>query len=149
MSLQEWRDLVVYQLNDDGLEEEVPEVETQKMKAELTSERVLLICRYDIRKIYIWKGPKSPVRKRFISSRVASRLQETATSQRGMHMKIVSVDAGDEPIDFLQAFDLTSYEVTEEDKPEDMYYITNLEKQKLAEAEAAKQREAQSQEKQE
>ena len=36
---------------------------------------MLIIIREDLRRIYIWKGSKSPVRKRFISSRVTQDLQ--------------------------------------------------------------------------
>jgi len=147
--VEEWRDFVAYQLNDDGIEEELTHIEIDNISTELNNERVLLLCRYDLRKIYIWKGPRSPVRKRFISSRVAARLQEKATNTRGMHLKIISVDAGDEPVDFLSSFNVKSYEITEEDKPEDLYYVTNAEKQKMAELEAAKKQEEESQKPQE
>ncbi len=149
MTVEEWRDFVAYQLNDDGLEEELPSLDLQTIKHELTSERVLLLCRYDLRKIFIWKGPRSPVRKRFISSRVASRLQEKATNSRGMHLKIISVDAGDEPADFLSSFGVSKYEIKEEDKPEDLYYVTNAEKQKIVESSSAKQKEEAANQKQE
>ena len=149
MSVDEWRDFVAYQLNDDGAEEELTSLDLQNIKQELTSERVLLLCRYDLRKIYIWKGPRSPVRKRFISSRVASRLQEKATNTRGMHLKIISVDAGDEPADFLSSFNLERYEIKDEEKPEDLYYVTNAEKQKMAELGTQKQNQQATQQKQE
>jgi hypothetical protein len=149
MSVEEWRDFVAYQLNDDGAEEEIPSLDLQNIQQELTSERVLLLCRYDLRKIYIWKGPRSPVRKRFISSRVASRLQEKATNTRGMHLKIISVDAGDEPADFLSSFNVSKYEIKDEDKPEDLYYVTNAEKQKILESAGANQKENAAKQKQE
>ena len=149
MSVDEWRDFIAYQLNDDGAEEELPSLDLQNIKQELTSERVLLLCRYDLRKIYIWKGPRSPVRKRFISSRVASRLQEKATNTRGMHLKIISVDAGDEPTDFLSSFNVEKYEIKDDEKPEDLYYVTNAEKQKINELGAEKQKQDAAQQKQE
>ena len=84
------------------------EADVDNISALFTNEGVYLFVRYDLRRIYIWKGPKSPVRKRFISSRVGSKIQE-ASSKIGMHLKIVSVDAGDEPVEFLRNFKIESY----------------------------------------
>ncbi|MHA2393655.1 MAG: hypothetical protein ACXAEX_17090, partial [Promethearchaeota archaeon] len=70
-----------------------------------------------------------PVRKRFISSRVAQELQEELRADSRYHRcKIVSVDAGDEPTEFLQAFQLESMEVTE--RLADMRYVRNIERDK-------------------
>ncbi len=96
---EDYKDFRVYKLQDDGEKVELPDIEMEKVSEQFSSENVLLLVRFDLRKIFIWKGPKSPVRKRFISSRVSAGIQSEC-GDMGMHMKIVSVDAGDEPIIF-------------------------------------------------
>ena len=54
----------------------------------------------------------------------------------GRHLKIVSVDAGDEPIEFLSTFKLESMEITE--KINDMVYVRNIERDRLKEEEIKK-----------
>ena len=125
---EEYRDFRSYQISDESEAIEL-EVELEKIKELFNSEGVYLFIRYDLRRIYIWKGPRSPVRKRFISSRIASKFQENA-SQVGKHLKIVSVDAGDELIEFLNAFNVESYKVSAEERPDDMYYLRNEERRK-------------------
>lgn len=134
---EEYKDFRCYQLTDDGEREEL-DVELKNTEQLFNSEGVYLFVRFDLRRIFIWKGPKSPVRKRFISSRVGSKLQEES-SQVGMHLKIVSVDAGDEPIEFLRAFNTNPYEIKEGEKLEDMYYIRNDERRKMEEEKLAKE----------
>ena len=96
----------------------------------LHSAQVVVIVKEDLRRIYIWKGAKSPVRKRFISSRVASALQEELVNSAAFHRcKIVSVDQGDEVDDFLNAFQFESMAV--EEKLADMHYIRNVEREKM------------------
>ncbi|TFG02791.1 MAG: hypothetical protein EU542_04170 [Promethearchaeota archaeon] len=96
----------------------------------LHPEQVLVIVKEPIRRIYIWKGAKSPVRKRFISSRVASKLQEELVKEAAFHRcKIVSVDQGDEVIEFLNAFNFESMPV--EEKLADMRYIRNVDREKM------------------
>ncbi|MHA2120277.1 MAG: hypothetical protein ACW990_03630, partial [Promethearchaeota archaeon] len=81
---------------------------------------------------------KSPVRKRFISSRVAQELQqELRLDSRYHRCKIVSVDAGDEPVEFLNAFQLESMEVTE--RLEDLRYIRNIEREQMAKSATPKE----------
>ena len=127
----EYKDFRAYLLRDDGEKEEV-EAEIETIGEHFNNETVLLLVRFDLRRIFIWKGPKSPVRKRFISSRVGSKIQEES-SKIGMHLKIVSVDAGDELVEFLNAFKVESYEVDEDDTVEDMYYIRNEDRKKMEE----------------
>jgi len=126
-------DFQVYELLDSG-ERSPLNVVQDNIKEILNIENVLLILRLDLRRLFIWKGPKSPVRKRFISSREGSKLQEEL-AKFGMHLKIVSVDAGDEPAEFLQAFRLEQMEISEADKMEDLRYIRNEERRKMEEAE--------------
>jgi len=76
--------------------------------------QVLVIVKEGLRRIYIWKGVKSPVRKKFIASQVAAQLQNDLVVNGHFHRcKIISVDQGDEPRDFLRAFDLESTEIPE------------------------------------
>ncbi|MEJ2293763.1 MAG: hypothetical protein P8Y23_03255, partial [Candidatus Lokiarchaeota archaeon] len=80
----------------------------------LNPEKVLLLVREDLRRIFIWKGAKSPVKKRFISSKAARELQgELMKDKKFQHCKIVSVDQGDEVQEFLDAFNLEPMEVKE------------------------------------
>ena len=65
----EYKDFRAYLLRDDGEKEEV-DAEIETIGEHFNNETVLLLVRFDLRRIFIWKGPKSPVRKRFISSRV-------------------------------------------------------------------------------
>ena len=76
--------------------------------------QVLVIVKEGLRRIYIWKGFKSPVRKKFIASQVAAQLQNDLVVNGHFHRcKIISVDQGDEPRDFLRAFDFESTEIPE------------------------------------
>ncbi|MFX1275638.1 MAG: hypothetical protein ACFFBP_11620 [Promethearchaeota archaeon] len=118
---------MVFELDDSGerIRVDVPEDDLQSY---LHPEQVFVIVKEPLRRIFIWKGAKSPVRKRFISSRVASELQEILVKQAAFHRcKIVSVDQGDEPTEFLRAFRLESMEVVE--KMEDLRYIRNIERE--------------------
>lgn len=130
--MTEYETFMVYELDDSGDKNKISMAE-EELQSILHPEQVLVIVREDLRRIFIWKGPKSPVRKRFISSRVAQELQEELRKDASYHRcKIVSVDAGDEPIEFLNAFQLESMEVTE--RLADMRYVRNIEREKMSEA---------------
>jgi hypothetical protein len=123
---------MVYELDDSG-ERVRLNISENDLQSALHPEQVLVIVKEEIRRIFIWKGAKSPVRKRFISSRVASALQEELVKIAAFHRcKIVSVDQGDEVSEFLRAFRLESMEVTE--KLEDMRYIRNIDREKMLDA---------------
>ncbi|MFX1398838.1 MAG: hypothetical protein ACFFAS_17545 [Promethearchaeota archaeon] len=125
--MSEYDFFMVFALDDSGdrIKLDVPEDDLQ---SGLHPEEVLVVVKEPLRRIFIWKGAKSPVRKRFISSRVAGSLQEELVKQAAFHRcKIVSVDQGDEPVEFLRAFNLESMEVTE--KMEDMRYVRNIERE--------------------
>ena len=129
--MTEYETFMVYELDNSGerIKLEFPEEQIQE---KLHPEQVLVIVREDLRRIFIWKGPKSPVRKRFISSRVASALQEELMKDQRYHRcKIVSVDAGDEPSEFLNAFKLESMVVSE--RLADMRYVRNIERERMGE----------------
>ncbi len=80
----------------------------------LNPHQVLVIVKEDIRRIYIWKGVNSHVRKKFIASRIAAELQSDLVVNGHFHRcKIISVDQGDEPNDFLRAFNFKTIEVPE------------------------------------
>ena len=80
----------------------------------LDSNQVLIIVKEGLRRIYIWKGVNSHVRKKFIASRVAADLQNDLVVDAHFHRcKIISVDQGDEPNEFLRAFGFTSAELPE------------------------------------
>jgi len=128
--VSEYETFMIYELDDSGervrldisVESEVEEI--------LHPEQVVVIVKEDIRRIFIWKGAKSTVRKRFISSRVAQGLQEELVKGAAFHRcKIVSVDQGSEPVEFLNVFGLESMPVTE--KLADMRYIRNIDRQKM------------------
>lgn len=130
--MTEYETFMVYELDDSG-EKVKLDIEEKKLQENLHPEQVLVIIKEDLRRIFIWKGPKSPVRKRFISSRVASALQEDLMKDARYHRcKIVSVDAGDEPTEFLNTFSLESMEVTE--RLADMRYVRNIERERMEQA---------------
>ena len=80
----------------------------------LDSHQVLVIVKEVLRRIYIWKGVNSHVRKKFIASRIAAELQSDLVVNGHFHRcKIISVDQGDEPNDFLRAFNFKTLEVPE------------------------------------
>jgi hypothetical protein len=81
------------------------------------------------------------VRKKFIASRVASELQQELMKQAGFHRcKVISVDQGEEPEDFLNAFGFKSQNIQKpveekktevsslEMKPHEEHQITNQSK---------------------
>ncbi|TXT64594.1 MAG: hypothetical protein BAJALOKI3v1_190035 [Promethearchaeota archaeon] len=123
---EEYDFFMVFELLDSGEKQRI-DVDESDLQSILAPEQVFVIVKEDVRRIFIWKGVKSPVRKRFISSRVASSLQEELQKEAAFHRcKIVSVDQGDEPVEFLSTFNLESMEVKE--RPQDMRYIRNIEK---------------------
>lgn len=131
MSNADYEDFIVFYLEDDGSYKKLEGVSQETLGKVLNDEEVLLVVREDMHRLYIWKGPKSPVRKRFISSKTAAGIQEEYRKNGGRHLKIVSIDAGEEPVEFLAAFDLKPYQVT--GVLEDMKYIRNVDRDKMKE----------------
>ena len=120
-----YEEFIVYDLEKTG-ERKKLEIKQDNLQLHLNSEQVLIIVREDLRRIFIWKGSKSPVRKRFISSKVAQQIQKELIDDARYHRcKIVSIDQGDELQEFLNAFKLESMEATE--RLPDMRYIRNIE----------------------
>ncbi len=122
MAGRELEDFVVFEVEESGERKQVEVITPQTLQSILHAKQVLVILRWDIRRIFIWKGSASPVKKRFISARIATELREEVKGG----VKIVSVDQGDEVEEFLDAFELESMPVT--DTLEDMRYIRNSEK---------------------
>jgi hypothetical protein len=121
---------MVYELDDSGERERLDINDESELENILHPEQVVVIVKEELRRIYIWKGAKSPVRKRFISSRVAQSLQEELVKVAAFHRcKIVSVDQGSEVEEFLNVFNLESMPVVE--KLADMRYIRNIDRQKM------------------
>ena len=123
MSVQELDDFIVYELEDTGMRKQIRNVTVKRIQSILHSKQVLIMVRRDLKKIFIWKGSASPVKKRFISSRVATALRDELEE----NCRIISVDQGDEAQEFLNAFGLESMPVTE--VLEDIYYERNSEKE--------------------
>jgi len=118
-----------YKVEDTGEYKKI-DISKNDLVHKLNPEQVILLVREDLRRIFIWKGAKSPVKKRFISSKVARELQSDLMEEHHFHhCKIVSIDQGDEMQEFLDAFDLESMEVR--DRLPDMRYIRNSEKPKI------------------
>ena len=129
--MSDFENFLTYEVDNAGERKKVI-VEQKELQSLLHPEQVLVIVREDLRRIYIWKGAKSPVRKRFISVRVARDLQtELQNDSRYHRCKIVSIDQGDELNEFLNAFNLESMEVTE--KLEDMRYVRNIDRGRTSE----------------
>jgi len=126
-----YEEFMVYDLENTG-ERKKLNVKQQELQSYLDPEQVIIIVREDLRRIFIWKGSKSPVRKRFISSKVAQQLQKELIADARYHRcKIVSIDQGDELQEFLNAFKLESMEATE--RLPDMRYIRNIERDRMKE----------------
>ncbi|MGB5910514.1 MAG: hypothetical protein WBH31_04900 [Promethearchaeia archaeon] len=104
-----YADFMVFELEDTGERQQL-EISEQEFcqnngNGILHPYQVAIIVKEDLRRIYIWKGFTSSVRKKFIASRVASELQQELVTNAGLHRcKVISVDQGDEPHEFLNAF---------------------------------------------
>jgi len=127
-----YEEFIVFDLENSGERKKLP-IKQDELQSHLSPEQVLIIIREDLRRIFIWKGSKSPVRKRFISSKVAQDLQQELLKDPRYHRcKIVSIDQGDELQEFLNAFKLESMQVVE--RLPDMRYIRNIERDRMKEA---------------
>ena len=106
--MNENNNFMVFELDDLGemKKVEITEEDLQSFLL-LHPEQVYVIIREDIRRIFIWKGPKSATRDKLVSSRTTIALQEELRRECGLHpCKVISVDVGDEPLEFLSAFKL-------------------------------------------
>ncbi|MFX1281537.1 MAG: hypothetical protein ACFFA3_19465 [Promethearchaeota archaeon] len=107
--LETYNDFMIFKVKDNGEEFRVnasEELFRQNNGNEILDPlQVVIIIKEALRRIYIWKGVSSSVRKKFIASRIASDMQRKLTESSNFHRcKIISVDQGDEPEEFLNAF---------------------------------------------
>ena len=61
--MAEWKDFMVFELNDEGEKTEL-NLDKQDLGDYLDTEKVFLIIIQEIKRIYLWKGVRSPVRNR-------------------------------------------------------------------------------------
>jgi hypothetical protein len=107
--LETYTDFMIFKVKDNGEEFRLnitEEIFRQNNGNEvLQPSQVAIIIKEGLRRIYIWKGISSSVRQKFIASRVASELQrELMNSSKFHRCKIISIDQGDEPNEFLNSF---------------------------------------------
>jgi glutaredoxin len=110
---EKYPDFMVFKLKNNGerIQLDITEQEFSNTngKGILQDSEVIIIIKESIRRIYIWKGISSSVRKKFIGSRVAATLQKELTQSARFHRcKVVSIDQGDELKEFLNHFHLNS-----------------------------------------
>ncbi|MFX1411202.1 MAG: hypothetical protein ACFFA6_12690 [Promethearchaeota archaeon] len=123
-----YSNFMIYQLKDTGERERlnITEQEFRQNNGNkvLHDSQVALIVKENIRRIYIWNGITSPVRKKFIASRVATELQQELIFSAKFHRcKIVSVDQGDEPREFLDAFGFSLDKIVKEEEIEHPQFV--------------------------
>lgn len=131
--MSELQEFMVYEIEQSGDRKHL-DIDQKEIGDYLHPERVFIIVREDLRRIYLWNGAKSPARKRFIGSRIASEVQGDMLKEAKFHRcKVVTVDQGDEIQEFLNVFGLESMEV--EERLEDMRYIRNSARERMKEEE--------------
>ena len=115
IKMKKYEEFIVYDLKNTGDPTKL-NINLEELQYHLNPKKVLIIILNDLRRIFIWKGAKSPVRKRFISARVAQYLQrELIKDARYQRCKIVSIKQGNEKQEFLNAFRLESKEKSDRD----------------------------------
>jgi hypothetical protein len=72
--------------------------------SDLANDSVYIIVEENARKIFIWKGEKAPVRRKFISAKAAQQMRQ---EKYGMVYRIESLDPELEGADFLAIFGAT------------------------------------------
>ncbi len=131
--MNDYQHFMVYTLYDSGEKDQIDITKNEFLKNDgksvLFSDQVVLIVDEELRRIYIWKGVQSSVRKKFIASRVASELQNELIKIANFHRcKVVSVDQGDEPQEFLENYGFSSMEVEELSEKSQLTIESNNEK---------------------
>ena len=117
----DFSNFMVFELKDSGERERLYITEQEFSKENgsriLHDSQVVIIVKEESRRIYIWKGHQSTVRKKFIASRVAQDLQQELTNLANFHRcKIVSIDQGEESLEFLNTFGFKSHEIPKKTK---------------------------------
>lgn len=85
--------LFVYDVRGDGEVDSIDQLD----KNILSSEKVLIVVAENNKKIYLWKGKNSPVRKKFVGAQKANALR----TEYGFAYKVIAMDEADEAADFL------------------------------------------------
>jgi hypothetical protein len=94
--------LVVYDVEPDG---EITEITPNgDFKEELDCGRVLIIVDDEEKRIWLWIGSTCGVRKKFIGARQA----QAVRNERSLVYKVRSIDAGEEPSEFLHLVGLSA-----------------------------------------
>ncbi len=86
----------VFKINDDGTTTELKS--KGPVKDILEESECYVLVADGIKKVYLWKGQQSSVRKKFIG---AKRSQEIR-GQVGMHYAVTPLDQGDEDLEFIK-----------------------------------------------
>jgi hypothetical protein len=107
--LETYTDFMIFEVKDNGERSRLHITEElfhqNNGEGTLYSSQVAIIVKEELRRIYIWKGISSSVRRKFIASRVASEIQRELMNLSSFHRcKIVSIDQGDETNEFLNTF---------------------------------------------
>jgi hypothetical protein len=85
--------LVVYDVRGDGEVDSIDQLD----KNVLSSDKVLIVINENNKKIYLWKGKNSPVRKKFVGAQRANAIR----TEYGFAYKVIAMDETDEEADFL------------------------------------------------
>lgn len=128
----DYQKFMIFMLHDSGEKDQIDITKTEFLKDNgknvLFPKQVVLIIDEELRRIYIWKGAQSSVRKKFIASRVASELQKELANSANFHRcKVVSVDQGDEPDEFLHSFGFSTMKndsLSEIEQPQNHQQLT-------------------------
>lgn len=107
--LETYSDFMIFEVKDTGeylrLNIKENKFRQNNGNAILHPLQVIIIVKEELRRIYLWKGISSTVRRKFIGSRAASEMQKKLMNSSKFHRcKIISVDQGDEPTEFLNTF---------------------------------------------
>ncbi|MHA1930924.1 MAG: hypothetical protein ACW96X_00195 [Promethearchaeota archaeon] len=130
--LETYTDFMIFEVENNGERSRLDITEEMfhqdNGKGILHSSQVAIIVKEELRRIYLWKGISASVRKKFIASRVASEIQRELMNSSSFHRcKIVSVDQGDEPKEFLNTFDFQKIPIITDNNISIISEITNHE----------------------
>ncbi len=123
----EYRDFMVFDIKENGEFKELNIKKKEDLGDFLNPENVYAIIHQEINRIYLWKGARSPVRKRFLGSRIATKIQGNMMKAGFKRCKVVTIDQGEELEEFLNVFGLESMEV--EVELEEKRYLRNIERE--------------------
>ncbi|MHA2393905.1 MAG: hypothetical protein ACXAEX_18390 [Promethearchaeota archaeon] len=68
--MEDYQEFMVFEIEESGDRNRVA-IDKTELGFYLDPEKALIIVREELRRIYLWKGAKSNVRKRFLGSRIA------------------------------------------------------------------------------